>query len=163
MGARKPAPQLSGSSTSQISSPARRPSRSQHVAAAEAIKAGTQAGPAAARPAAAVVTDAPAASRPERVQLSVEHLLALAGGHPRVADRRHASLRLVAVATGSVGAGLSANDFSVLFRRRTGRLGRPEQRRDKQAMPQAQVFAVCRLALVAQSQAARFAPISAGG
>jgi hypothetical protein len=30
-------------------------------------------------------------------------------------------------------------------------------------MPQAQVFAACRLALEAQNQAARFAPVSAGG
>ena len=33
--------------------------------------------------------------------------------------------------------------------------------RTERAMPQAQVFAVCRLALAAQSQAARFAPVSA--
>jgi predicted dehydrogenase len=35
--------------------------------------------------------------------------------------------------------------------------------RTERAMPQAQVFAVCRLALVAQNQAARFTPVSAGG
>ena len=35
--------------------------------------------------------------------------------------------------------------------------------RTERAMPQAQVFAVCRLALVAQNQATRFAPIPAGG
>ncbi len=33
--------------------------------------------------------------------------------------------------------------------------------RTERAMPQAQVFAVCRLALLAQNQAARFAPVSA--
>ena len=35
--------------------------------------------------------------------------------------------------------------------------------RTERAMPQAQVFAVCRLALKAQNQATRFAPASAGG
>ncbi len=63
----------------------------QHIAAPEVIQARLESGPVGAGPAAAVVKDALAASRPERVHLAVEHLALLSGGHPRVADQLHRS------------------------------------------------------------------------
>ena len=91
-------PRLSSSSTSRISSPARRPPQAvevehdQHVATAQVIEASLETGPVGTRAAAAVIIDALAASSPERVHLPVEHLPLFAGGHPRIADQLHRAL-----------------------------------------------------------------------
>ena len=61
----------------------------QHVAFSEIVEASLEAGPFGAGPAAAVIVDTLATGSVQRIELAIEHLSTLSGGHSGIADQFH--------------------------------------------------------------------------